>query len=310
MSNRSRREVIGLLGALMGGSMCVGAAQALAQWPPAGGRPADRQPVGASPRRSWGSFKGGGCTFAGFNDDSSGPPRIMPWSPYPPINVAYQREGLQLVQIFQVQPAGGFLDDSGAPNAFATPQVLFANGPHGTVIFGLELTAMELRRDGGVGMALPAIMAHEFAHIRQFRDGRLDAYDTSVRELHADFLAGWYMKLRRYLMPTDMSPALRAFFERGDYEFNSEQHHGTPDQRLEAVAAGVQSTATTVPEAFEEGLTHVGIDKEGENDAGLGFLQRDWHGSNVLLGAAGCCAAALTLRHRRLAAPRCASGVP
>jgi hypothetical protein len=294
-----------MLGALLGGSLCASATPALAQWPPAGGRPAKRpEPTPRNrptSRKGWGRFKGGGCTFARFGDGAGGPPRIMPLSPYPLVNIAYQREGLQLVQVFGMQPAGGFLDDADGPNAFATPQVMFRNGPDGTVIFGLRLTATELQRDGGVGMALPAIMAHEFAHIRQFRDGRLDAFDTVVRELQADFLAGWYMKLRGHLMPTDISPSLRAFFERGDFEFNSEQHHGTPEQRLQAVVAGAQSRATTITEAFEEALGHVGVDEEEkddpEADPGAGL------GGSLLLGAVACCAGVVALRGRSAAAP-------
>ena len=34
--------------------------------------------------------------------------------------------------------------------------------------------------------------------------------------------------------------ALRSFFSKGDYSFNSPTHHGTPDERLHAVQAGLK----------------------------------------------------------------------
>lgn len=310
MGTRSRREVVRLLSGLLCGSLLVKPDRASAQWPPTSTRPEHRRPPREErPGGGWGSFLGGGCTFAGFDEGEQRPPQITPWSPYPLINAAYQREGMQLLGFFGVQPAAGFLDDTGSPNAFATPQAMFTNGPHGTILFGLQLTGMELQRDNGVGMSLPAIMAHEFAHIRQFHDGRLTEYETSIRELHADFLAGWYMQKRRMLMPTDITPALRAFFERGDYEFNSEQHHGTPEQRLAAVSAGVSSGASSIEEAFDDGLVHVDPNTESRDDSHSTLIGPLLHRNSLLLGAVGCCTAALALRGRRLAAARRTEGL-
>jgi hypothetical protein len=161
---------------------------------------------------------------------------------------AHQREGLALIGKFGVTPRGFFFDDHGAPNAYATSKVTNSLGPDGTVVFGLTLLDSELKRDGGYGLAVPAIMAHEFAHIVQFK--RKSTLSTKEQELQADYLAGWYLGNR--WIYTDVRAAFEAFFQMGDYQFNSPNHHGTPKQRLAAIQAGFQNTRSAFNEAYQK----------------------------------------------------------
>jgi hypothetical protein len=163
---------------------------------------------------------------------------------------------MALLSIFPVTPYGFYLDDFGSPNAFATPESLTPAGPDGTIIFGVTLLSAELSRDSGIGFSIPAIFAHEFGHIFQFDRG--EGLPAPAMELHADFLAGWYLAARSQWSPTDIGPALRSFFEKGDYEFNSPQHHGTPEQRLHALMEGVNCGARSASSAFDLGLAAVG----------------------------------------------------
>jgi hypothetical protein len=184
-------------------------------------------------------------------------PRVMPWTGIPNIDMAVQNEGVFLSRLFSVAPAGGFFDDAGAPNAFATPESLFTNSIDGSVILGMSLLQQEIARDGGYGFSVAAIMAHEFAHVRQFKDARAMEVAVPVRELHADFLAGWYLAQRLQVAPTDVRSSMSAFFSLGDYAFNEPQHHGTPEQRLGSLLAGMNAGMPTVSGAHEAGWRHV-----------------------------------------------------
>ena len=69
-------------------------------------------------------------------------------------------------------------------------------------------------------------------------------------------MAGWYLKVRGRSW-TNFSFALRVFYELGDYQFNSPQHHGTPDERFAAAQAGFDSGAQSATEAYNLGWLFV-----------------------------------------------------
>jgi predicted metalloprotease len=119
----------------------------------------------------------------------------------------------------------------------------------------LILVQGELFTNGGSGLSIAAIMAHEFAHIAQFRRGPNEP--TIIRELHADFLAGWYLANDPQFQLSNVEPAFRAFYDRGDYQFNRQTSHGTPQQRLSAVKAGYQRVGTSLDRAYTDGLAFV-----------------------------------------------------
>jgi hypothetical protein len=196
-----------------------------------------------------------GCQLAnGLDDSGRGPGLIWPYGNQS-VDIAYQNEGLALVRVFGVSPRGFFFDDRRSPNAYATSDVVNESGPDGTIVFGLRLLQGELARDGGIGFSVPAIMAHEFAHLVQFKNG-IDL-PTVQMELQADFMAGWYLGLRGRFVYTDVRPAFQAFFQIGDYDFNNPGHHGTPQQRLAAIQAGFRSSDLPLRQAFQRGLQFV-----------------------------------------------------
>jgi hypothetical protein len=101
------------------------------------------------------------------------------------------------------------------------------------------------------GYAVAGIMAHEFAHILQFdKESELSG---KARELHADFMAGYYLGKKSYFAPTNVRAFAVSLFEKGDYAFRSPSHHGTPQERVNAMVAGVQSANLDLDDAYETG---------------------------------------------------------
>jgi uncharacterized protein len=91
--------------------------------------------------------------------------------------------------------------------------------------------------------ALAYILTHEYAHAAQTVGGFRPSTITNI-ELQADCLAGFYMGA----MPNvtfdrnDIEQIASLAYQIGDYEFNNRQHHGTPEQRSQAVLLGFQAS--------------------------------------------------------------------
>ncbi len=91
--------------------------------------------------------------------------------------------------------------------------------------------------------ALAYILTHEYAHAAQTVGGFRPRTITAI-ELQADCLAGYYMGA----MPNvtfdrnDIEQIASLAYQIGDYEFNNRQHHGTPEQRSQAVLLGFQAS--------------------------------------------------------------------
>ncbi len=91
----------------------------------------------------------------------------------------------------------------------------------------------------GLGDVAPrGILAHEYGHHLQFELGLFDehardAEATRVTELEADALAGYYLSHPRgeRLRQQRVDAFVRSFSEVGDCGFDSDSHHGTPNQR-------------------------------------------------------------------------------
>ena len=106
----------------------------------------------------------------------------------------------RLADLFGVLPGFGFYDDFKGPNAFA----IYASPPMvpntaGTVLFGRRLFQNMMKFDP-TGVAVLWTLAHEFGHIWLFMSGRYKevkrGQPTAKRiELHADFLAGYYLAI-------------------------------------------------------------------------------------------------------------------
>ncbi len=118
------------------------------------------------------------------------------------------------------------------PNAYATPARYLDPDRDGTVILGLNLMQVE-QGHSNWGAALNGILAHEWAHILQQNTPGLRIMPTPWKELHADFLAGWYMGLRSIELrtPVPIDGFGRSLYGKGDYGFFDPDHHGTPEQR-------------------------------------------------------------------------------
>lgn len=86
-------------------------------------------------------------------------------------------------------------------------------------------------------------LAHEYGHNLQEELGVHPALKTKYVELEADCLAGVYM---RGSLDLTIANNLQGFTEvvrnadfSGDYEVGSDDHHGTPAERVEAVRVGI-----------------------------------------------------------------------
>ena len=172
------------------------------------------------------------------------------------LDAVLTREHTWAITKFRVAAALWILDDSGAPNAFASPSVSRQSYRDGSVMIGVEMMSREFRKSDGVGTSIPAVLAHEFAHILQFKNG---VTRPGVRtELQADYLAGWYMGDRQRDFPASVSYMTNTFFELGDdYEFNDPSHHGTPKQRAKAFRAGFDQPRVRLAEAFRRSARFV-----------------------------------------------------
>lgn len=158
-------------------------------------------------------------------------------------------------------PAFAFFDDSAGANAFATPEPLLGNDA-GTVAFGLTLLGSEQADQGPFWDAAAVfIMAHEWGHIAEFHEQALGP--TPQMELCSDYVAGWYLGWKHTLGSRfDASGAARSVFSKGNFNFNSPDFHGTPQQRLGAALMGYESAfqgAGSFAQAFSRGRRVFGL---------------------------------------------------
>ncbi|MBK1667578.1 hypothetical protein CKO28_05970 [Rhodovibrio sodomensis] len=167
-----------------------------------------------------------------------------------------------LRDLFGVDPGFAFFNDGRAINAYAMPQNILRRRGDGTVVFGRNLLRTEIakasqlmRGPNAWATAVIGIFAHEWGHIRQFSDvGQLD---KPLMELHADYLAGWYLGTKSsYGSSLDIAGIARSLYEKGDSNFNSPPDHGRPIQRVKSMEAGflLGRRRAPVSDAFRAGL--------------------------------------------------------
>jgi hypothetical protein len=180
---------------------------------------------------------GQGC-FLNSSPSSLG--QTTKFSGNPNLDQINTQEYYYLVQKFGVSPDIFYLHDGKLPNAYATPQISNPNFPDGTVLIGFSLIQQEcLQSPSGTCSSIPIVMAHEFAHIVDFKYGT--GLNGKYKELFADYLAGCYMYFRSVEFKiTFVQEAALSFFQKGDYSFNSPVHHGTPYQRYNCLMTGYQ----------------------------------------------------------------------
>lgn len=176
------------------------------------------------------------------------------------LDAALQR----LAKTFGIWPKVGFYDDGDDPNAMAIWYQKDGKRTYG-VVFGRTYFRKMFAYDPS-GITFLQTAAHEFGHILMYQSGILDALlkgQPTVKraELHADYLSGYYLGLRKREHPqASFRSAGMKRWESGDTLQGNPQHHGTPLQRLAAAEAGFLlgfRDNATVKRAFEAATAHV-----------------------------------------------------
>jgi hypothetical protein len=165
-----------------------------------------------------------------------------------------------IVRFMPINPGFKFIVDP-SPNAFADPRSVVP-GTQGTVYIGLNLINGEFDSNPFGGVAVAGICAHECGHVYQFGNGYMRSLAGPTAqsiELHADFLAGYYLGRSQAHSKDHVEVFARSLFNKGDYAFNNQQHHGTPQQRVDAMSKGYDtgSTNVNVSQAAESGANFV-----------------------------------------------------
>jgi len=223
---------------------------------------ADKYPYGRPPA-SMADQTNGGCALSAagglaFPDqfDTRGT------SGDPLLDAAILQESYLLTDAFGVWPGlTYFVEPPGSgPNAYATPARLFRPDQHGTVLLGMRLLMAE-RHEPNWGAALNGIMAHEWAHIVQQNREPLRIMPVPWKELHADFLAGWYLGLRSRQIAMPIDGFGRSLYGKGDTAFFDPNHHGTPAQRATMMFEGYvyarETGERSIDAALARGASHL-----------------------------------------------------
>jgi uncharacterized protein len=161
-----------------------------------------------------------------------------------------------------IAPGGRSLTACGAPAhdgvAFYCPAddtiyvgQRFAADLYSGVAEGLPGQAAGYGRAAG-DFAVAYVLAHEYAHNLQQELGVFDnRVSPSARpyELQADCMAGtWAFSVYEegLLEPGDLEEASNAALAVGDFDVGNEQHHGTPEERRDALLAGFETGEPSV----------------------------------------------------------------
>ena len=104
--------------------------------------------------------------------------------------------------------------------------------------------------------AVAYVLAHEYAHNLQHELGVFDNSVTDAArpfELQADCMAGtWANSVyeQGLLQPGDLQEATDAALAVGDFDVCNAQHHGTPEERRDALLAGFESGEPAVCNSY------------------------------------------------------------
>lgn len=148
------------------------------------------------------------------------------------------------------------LEENQSGNAFFTPRCSSISC-NGSIVLGQHLILQAFNQGKGLN-SVTAVLAHEFAHSVQLFFGWYG--NSPLKELHADYLAGFYMAYQSNLTTTDLDNAVDDFYSRGDFNFHSPQHHGTPEERGCAFIMGFKygrQGNSNVVNAFNVGRKYV-----------------------------------------------------
>lgn len=141
-------------------------------------------------------------------------------------------------------------------NAFFTPYCNRFNC-NGEIVLGKYLMVDQSMKSDSY-TRLVAVFAHEFAHGMQHKYGW--SGNSKWRELHADYLAGYYLGMTKSVTESEVISIFNEFYSIGDYNFNDPGHHGTPEERSCAFLQGFKyaySGNTNVYRAYNAGKNYV-----------------------------------------------------
>jgi uncharacterized protein len=131
----------------------------------------------------------------------------------------------------------------------------FAAALYEGVVEGLPGESAGFGRAAG-DFAVAYVLAHEYAHNLQQELGIFDNRETSSAkpfELQADCFSGaWAHSVYEEgaLQPGDLEEATNAALAVGDFDYGNAQHHGTPQERRDALLAGFNSGDPSVCSQF------------------------------------------------------------
>jgi hypothetical protein len=122
----------------------------------------------------------------------------------------------------------------------------FAGALYDGVAKGLPGQQAGFGRAAGA-FAVAYLVAHEYAHNVQQEDGVLAGHRSALpTELNADCLAGTWARwdyARGGLNEAGVQQALDAALAVGDFQFLSPEHHGTPQERRDALLTGFRGAS-------------------------------------------------------------------
>lgn len=200
----------------------------------------------------------------GTDTGTSGDDPIIPNSGDREFDRALAQTLYKLSQRFGVRPGFAYYDDGASLNAYATPTIRLTNAS-GTVLMGTGLLRQLRRATEAPEVAVAGVCAHEFGHILQYKFGLVDKVDSGQptvkrSELQADYFAGYFAGLRKLERPSFPASVVSITIHKfGDNEFSNPQHHGTPEERGQAVVQGFEAAnvGKVLSDAINESTRYV-----------------------------------------------------
>jgi|688.fasta_scaffold270836_1 hypothetical protein len=106
-----------------------------------------------------------------------------------------------------------------------------------------------------------AVMAHEFAHALQDINGMFEYWSEGKQpELHADFLAGFYIGKNGLIAKDKLISFANEFVYLGDFDYFDPDHHGTPKERTCAFLEGYKVAVDydfNIYQAYSVGIDYI-----------------------------------------------------
>ena len=168
---------------------------------------------------------------------------------------------------FRVNPGFGYYEEKrhleyGDENALASTLTRVSE-TRGTIVFGLNMLNRFLAIPGG-DFVMMAVCAHEFGHIKQYGLDVKAAIENGLPpyciELHADFLAGYFIRLFSERVPQTRLQVIGEQWSKLGHPTRSGSH-GTSGQRVKAIEAGFefakQTSYRNIDAASSAGYRHV-----------------------------------------------------